>query len=93
MATEIITVEDLEKFEERILERFKALIDEKIRSQPKEEKKLLKSHSVQRMLNISAGTLQNLRVNGTIPFSKVGGIIFYEKEDILKVLEENKRNI
>jgi len=93
MATEIITVEDLEKFEERILESFKALIDEKIRPQAKEEKKLLKSHSVQRMLNISAGTLQNLRVNGTIPYSKVGGIIFYEKEDILKVLEENKRNI
>jgi hypothetical protein len=44
------------------------------------------------MLGISPGTLQNLRVNGTLPYAKVGGVIYYAYEDILKVMEENKRN-
>jgi hypothetical protein len=52
----------------------------------------LKSHQVQRMLGISAATLQNLRVNGTMPYSKVGGVIFYEKTEVLAVLERNKQN-
>ena len=93
MATEIITIEDLEKFEERILEGMATLINEKVNPESKEEKVWLKSHNVQRMLSISPGTLQNLRVNGTIPYTKVGGVIFYDKEDIIRVMQENKRNI
>jgi len=42
------------------------------------------------MLGISPGTLQNMRINGTIPFTKMGGILFYDSEDIRKILEDNK---
>jgi hypothetical protein len=42
------------------------------------------------MLNISSGTLQNMRVNGVIPFSKIGRIYFYSLSDILNVLETSK---
>ena len=42
------------------------------------------------MLNISSGTLQNMRVNGIIPFSKIGRMNFYSLSDILKVLETSK---
>lgn len=41
------------------------------------------------MLNISPGTLQNLRINGTLRFTKMGSIIYYKLEDINKILEEN----
>ena len=41
------------------------------------------------MLNISPGTLQNLRINGTLRFTKMGGIIYYKLEDINKILEDN----
>jgi len=40
------------------------------------------------LLKISPGTLQNLRINGTIPYTKVGGIIFYESDEIQKVMFE-----
>jgi hypothetical protein len=30
------------------------------------------------MFNISAGTLQNMRINGTLPYSKVGTTILYD---------------
>lgn len=95
MATEIITQEDLERFGDKLTETLKSIIEEN--RQPKkvqeEEVRLLKSHQVQRMLGISPGTLQNLRINGTLPYSKIGGVIFYDKQEILKVLEINKRNI
>jgi len=50
------------------------------------EKKFLRSTEVRKMLGISVGTLQNLRVNGTLPYTKVGGIIFYDQKDIAKML-------
>lgn len=94
MEISIVTQEDLKNFKEELFEKLDTISEELLQSNPKKEneKTWLKSHNVQRMLNISPGTLQNLRINGTIPYSKVGGVIFYEKEDILKVMEENKRN-
>jgi len=42
------------------------------------------------MLKISPGTLQNLRVNGTIRYTKIGGILYYKQEDIHRLLEGKK---
>jgi len=53
-------------------------------------KKWLKSKEVRKLLNISPGTLQTLRVNGTLTYSKIGGVIFYEYEEILKMVDRNK---
>lgn len=94
MATSIITPEDLEQFKWDLLADIKALLDKKQDKPvpPQEEKKWLKSHQVQRLLGVSPGTLQNLRINGTIPYSKVGGVLFYNKYDIERILDENMRN-
>jgi hypothetical protein len=51
-------------------------------------KKWLKSADVRKMLNTSSGTLQNLRTNGQLPFSKVGSLMYYKMQDIERVLEE-----
>jgi hypothetical protein len=50
----------------------------------------LRSREVRKMLGISAGTLQTLRLNGTLPFTKMGTIWFYKEEDITRILESNK---
>jgi hypothetical protein len=94
MATNIITSEDLEQFKWEFLELIKEHIDQRLgKSTPViEDRQWLKSHQVQRMLGISPGTLQTLRINGTIPYTKVGGIIFYDKKDIQQIMEENMRN-
>lgn len=42
------------------------------------------------MLAISPGTLQNLRINGTLPYTKVGGVIYYDADDINNMLTENR---
>jgi hypothetical protein len=94
MAANIITTEDLENFKVELLVELKELLGkyEDKNSPVQEEKAWIKSHQVQRMLGISPGTLQTLRINGTIPFSKVGGVLFYNKTDILKLLENNRKN-
>lgn len=93
MATEIITLEDLENFRLTLVENIRELLSENQTTGGQEEEILwLKSHQVQRMLGISPGTLQNLRVNGTLPYTKVGGVIFYDRREIMKVMELNKRN-
>ena len=93
MATNIITPDDLEQFKWELLADIKEYLDKKEgTAQVQKEEEWIKSHQVQRLLGISPGTLQNLRVNGTIPYSKVGGVLFYKKADIQNILEQNMRN-
>ncbi|MCH7411518.1 helix-turn-helix domain-containing protein [Belliella sp. DSM 111904] len=87
MAVEIITQEDLDKFRRELLEDIKRLL-KIISGQP--TKKWLKSFEVRKLLGISPGTLQNLRVNGTLPYTKVGGVLYYDQDDIQKMLQANK---
>ena len=93
MAATIVTIEDLEQFKVELLDEFKNLLEATNQTPPpKEEKVWLKSHQVQRLLGISPGTLQTLRINGTIPYSKIGGVLFYSKVEIEGILENNMRN-
>jgi Helix-turn-helix domain len=84
MAAEIITKEDLEIFREKLLKDIKGLLGKGAGEEPK---KWLKSYQVKNLLKISNGTLQNLRVNGTIRFTKIGGILYYKYEDIMRLLD------
>lgn len=88
MPATIITTEDLIEFKLELLDEIKKLVDQL--SVPSETKVYLKSAEVMEMLSISPGTLQNLRINGTLPYSKIGGIILYELKEIERVMEENK---
>ena len=51
-------------------------------------KQWLKSAEVRELLKISPGTLQNLRINGTLKYKRIGGIIYYNYEGIVKMLEK-----
>ena len=44
---------------------------------------------VMQTLHISPRTLQTLRSNGTLPFSRIGNKIYYQKQDIIKILTNN----
>lgn len=87
MPTSIITTEDLREFKEELLEEIKIIINQQ---SGVISKTWLKSPEVRELLSISPGTLQNLRINGTLPYSKVGGVIYYDYEEIQKVLTENR---
>lgn len=40
-------------------------------------------------LHISIRTLQSLRSNGTLPYSRIGNKIYYRRQDILKILSDS----
>jgi Helix-turn-helix domain len=86
MAINIVTVEDLQQFKIDLLGELTSIISNSIPI----KKQWLKSPDVREILGISPGTLQTLRINRTLPYSKVGGTIYYEYADIMKVLEQNK---
>jgi hypothetical protein len=84
---EIITKEDLRQFKAELLDDIKELL-----RKPKaieSNKEWLKSYEVREILKISPSTLQTLRINGSLPYSKVGGLLYYQNEDIKHLLEGN----
>lgn len=88
MAVEILTKEDLNEFRSLLLNDLKEIIQTK----PQQHKQWLKSSEVRKLLNISPGTLQTLRINKTLSYTKIGGIIYYNNTDIEKLLNGNKVN-
>ncbi len=87
MPTSIITTDDLHEFKLELLDDIKELLTHHTNSSLK---KYLKSAEVMELLKISPGTLLNLRVNGTLPYTKIGGIIYFAAEEIQKVMSENQ---
>lgn len=86
MAISIITKEDLQQFKIELLEGIEILLNGKTT----EQKLWLRSSEVKKLLNISSGTLQNLRINGTLSYSKIGGSLYYNYKDIQKLLTDVK---
>jgi hypothetical protein len=85
MTFDIITKVDLKNFKDEIINEIATLLQGRT-----DHKKWLKSSDVRKMLNISPSTLQNLRVNGTLPYTKMGSTIYFEYSDVVKILTENK---
>jgi hypothetical protein len=88
MAVELITKEDLQTFKQDVLTEIRLIL--KSKGANLQQKEWLKSFEVRKMLGISPGTLQQLRINGTLEYSQMGGLMFYRYEDIMKVMEANK---
>ncbi len=88
MSLEIVTKEDLQTFKGELLAELKTFITQPASAQ----KEWLKSSDVRKMLGISAGSLQTLRINRVLPFTKMGGTLYYAYADVIKVLNDNKRS-
>jgi excisionase family DNA binding protein len=83
MKMDIITREDLEQFKTELFHELRQFF---LREKP-EEMKWLKSYQVRELLGVSRGTLQNLRQNGSLKATKIGGLMFYSYEDIMKMMK------
>lgn len=88
-ANQLITVDDLFKFKKQLVEELLTAL----KSQPGVvQKKWMKSHEVRRLLKISPGTLQTLKSSGVLPYTKIGGIHFYDYDEIQQILHSGKIN-
>jgi len=80
---QLVTIGDLDEFKEDLLLSLARLLRDQTQ---KPAKKWLKSREVKALLNISGGTLYSMRVKGTLPFTKIGNIIYYDAEQINAVI-------
>lgn len=87
MGATFVTTDDLRDLKIELLEQIKELLTNE---GGHTSKRWLKSGEVRSLLGISPGTLQNLRINGTIPYTKIGGVLYYDQKQINEVLEKNR---
>lgn len=79
---QVVTKKDLLNFGNLLLHEIKTV------SSAEQPAQWLKSSEVRKLLKISPGTLQNLRINGTLNYNRIGGTIYYKYEDLKKLMEK-----
>jgi hypothetical protein len=87
---EIVTKHDLRQFGLLLLDNIRIIFQEinqvqRESSQPE----WLKSKAVRKMLDISPGSVQNLRMRGKVRFKKVLGVYYYNREDLQKLFDDD----
>lgn len=88
MEIDIITKADLDSFRKELIEEFKQLIKPQ-----STQKEWLRSSEARKILNISSGTLQNLRINGTLHPVKMPGtkLWYYRATELKELLDKNDK--
>lgn len=87
---QLITIEDLDAFKEDLLSEIRKILS----GSPKAiEKKWLKTIEVKKLLNMSSAKLHVLRASGQLAFTRIGGIIYYDQQEINKMFERNKNKL
>ncbi|MCW3101465.1 MAG: DNA-binding protein [Chthonomonadaceae bacterium] len=84
----LATQDDIAQLKADLVRDFKDLIQKAFGDMP--NKRWLKSADVKKLLGISHGFLQALRDDGTLPFTKLGGAIYYDYQDIIQMMAANK---
>ena len=84
MSSEIITKDDLETFRRSLLNDIQNLF---ANNKP-ESKEWLRCAEVRKLLKVSTGTVQNLRISGKLKSRKIGGMHFYKLSEIESMLND-----
>ncbi|WP_163399693.1 DNA-binding protein [Flavobacterium fluviatile] len=85
---EILTKEDLRQFGLLLLDSMRTIIQENNEKNQSSQSEWIKSKAVRKLLDISAGSVQNLRMTRKVRFKKVLGSYYYNKEDLLKLFKD-----
>lgn len=88
MEVEIVTREDLENFRIQLLSEIRKTLTELLPSRDRPALEGLKTQQVRKILGCSYNTLVALRISRKIRTKKVGGTLYYNREDVRKLVEE-----
>ena len=88
MNADLITKEDLELFRIRLLHDIRSIIPTLNSEQIKPAIEGLKTKDVRRILGCSVNKLVSLRISRKIRWKKIGGTVYYNREDVRRLLEE-----
>ncbi|QEE49891.1 helix-turn-helix domain-containing protein [Flavobacterium alkalisoli] len=88
---ERLTREDLHQFGQKLIGTIRALLEqEEARNEPKLPVDWLKGRAVRKILDISPGTLQNLRITGKVRFRKILGSYYYNRSDLEQLFNKEQ---
>jgi len=85
---ELVTKEDLQAFRTLMLNDIKTLLAEHRIGQFKSEMQGYRTKDVHKILGCCVNKLVSLRTARKIRWKKVGGTIYYNEEDVRKLVEE-----
>lgn len=85
MKIELLTKDDLAAFKQELLQDIAGIIGKGVTGKTQ----YLRSKDVRKKLNISAGTLVNLRIRGLLHPTKVAGVYYYPEDEIESLLRGN----
>ncbi len=88
---EIVTKDEFNSLAKQLKEEIIQELFLRIRDfSPKEpQTNKIKSGEVLKLLQISHGTLQSMRNSNQVKFTKIRGTIYYDREEILRILGSN----
>jgi hypothetical protein len=87
MGVEIVTKEDLQAFRLQLLKDIQEML-RNIKASSENDPGGYKTTHVRKILGCSVNKLVSLRTSGKIRVKKIGGTLYYNKEDIKRLLEE-----
>ncbi|MGV3595192.1 MAG: helix-turn-helix domain-containing protein [Sediminibacterium sp.] len=87
MGIDIVTKDDLLVFRNNLLADLKAVISEVVQKIP-ESPEGYKTKHVRAILGCSVNKLVALRISRKIRVKKVGGTLYYNKDDVKKLVQE-----
>ncbi len=87
MGIDIVTKDDLQLFRTLLLGDLRALLHEAAGNKP-EPVEGYKTKHVRNILGCSVNKLVSLRITRKIRVKKVGGTLYYNKEDVKKLVQE-----
>ena len=89
MMSDTVTKDDLRQFGLLLINDIRNILEKTNTSeQDTIDPEWLKSRVVRKLMDMSPGSLQNLRVTGKVRFKKVLGSYYYNKSDLRKLFSE-----
>lgn len=84
-----ITKDDLRQFGLLLVEQFKQITENNRKNEDDSlNPEWLKSRVVRKLLDMSAASLQNLRISGKVRCKKVLGSYYYNKSDLMNLFND-----
>lgn len=87
MEVQLLQKNDLQMFKNELIEEFKLLFNPGACQEDKKD--WLTNAETQKLLSISRTKLYQLRKEGELPYSTIGGRVYYRLEDINNLLNKN----
>lgn len=92
MAVNILTTDDLQKFKDELFIELRQMMGRQQKNEPSKQREWLRTKEVCKMIGISLSKLQYMRDNDEIKFTRIGGTIFYNADEINKLLASGYNN-